>query len=276
MDRWRTRSVLVLVASAVYLYGFPSATIPYGVVVLFHAAVGILLTVLLLPFLIKLLRTGDAIVRLGWLLLTAGAVLGVALIYVGTPNRLKGWLFAHIGLCVIGSLFVATSWLASRGWLGTSATQRMLRFAGLVLLTAGIAAGTWWYREVAWNNANRIANPRMPAASIDGEGDGPQGKFSPAPRKPKMAATSPRNISCSRRPASAVTRTSTRSGTAPRTISLHSTISGIAKASSTCRMWPGCVRRNGAPVAMTLRCSSAAFSTSPSRKSWIVPKPKRV
>src|SRR5712692_8427451 len=49
MDRWRTRSVLVLAASAVYLYGFPSATIPYGVVVLFHATVGILLTVLLLP-----------------------------------------------------------------------------------------------------------------------------------------------------------------------------------------------------------------------------------
>jgi len=185
MDRWRTRSVLVLAASAVYLYGFPSATISYGVVVLFHAVVGILLTVLLLPFLIKLLRTGDAIARLGWLLLTTGAVLGVALIYVGTPNRLKGWLFAHIGLCAIGSLFVATSWLASRGWLGTSATQRVLRFAGLFLLTAGIAAGTWWYREVAWKNANRIANPRMPAASMDGEGDGPQGKFFPSSAQTK-------------------------------------------------------------------------------------------
>ena len=189
MDRWRTRSVLVLAASAVYLYGFPSATITYGVVVLFHAVVGILLTVLLLPFLIKLLRTGDAIARLGWLLLTTGAVLGVALIYVGTPNRLKGWLFAHIGLCVIGSLFVATSWLVSRGWLGTSATQRVLRFAGLFLLTAGIAAGTWWYREVAWKNANRITNPRMPAASMDGEGDGPQGKFFPSSAQTKRATT---------------------------------------------------------------------------------------
>ena len=121
MDRWRWRSVLVLAASAVYLYGFPSATIAYGTVVLFHAIVGILLTVLLLPFLLKLLSTGDAIARLGWLLLNAGAVLGVALMYVGTPNRLKGWLFAHIGLCVVGSLFVAASWLASRGWLGATA-----------------------------------------------------------------------------------------------------------------------------------------------------------
>jgi len=53
------------------------------------------------------------------------------------------------------------------------------------LLTAGIAAGTWWYREVAWNNANRIANPRMPAASMDGEGDGPQGKFFPSSAQTK-------------------------------------------------------------------------------------------
>src|SRR5579859_2196172 len=115
MDRWRSRIVLALAASAVYLYGFPSATITYGVLVLFHAAAGVVLTVLLLPFLIKVLRTGAAIARLGWLLLGAGAVLGVALVYVGTPNRLKGWLFAHIGLCVVGCLFAATAWFAAHG-----------------------------------------------------------------------------------------------------------------------------------------------------------------
>src|ERR1700726_1764609 len=135
MDRWRSRIVLALAASAVYLYGFPAATITYGVVVLFHAAAGVVLTILLLPFLIKLLHTGAAIARLGWLLLSAGAVIGVALIYLGTPSRLKGWLFVHIGLCVVGTLFVATSWLASLGWLGATAAQRVSRFAGLLLLT---------------------------------------------------------------------------------------------------------------------------------------------
>jgi Flp pilus assembly protein TadD len=191
MDRWRSRIVLALAASAVYLYGFPSATITYGVIVLFHAAAGLVLSVLLLLFLIKLLRTGAAIARLGWLLLSAGAVIGVALIYVGTPNRLKGWLFAHIGLCVVGSLFVATSWLASYGWLGTTAAERVLRFAGLLLLTAGIATGTWWYREVTWKNTNRIVNPQMPAASMDGEGDGPQGKFFPSSAQTKDGAYIP-------------------------------------------------------------------------------------
>jgi tetratricopeptide (TPR) repeat protein len=191
MDRWRSRIVLALAASAVYLYGFPSATITYAVVVLFHAAAGVVLTVLLLPFLIRLLRTGAAIARLGWLLLSAGAVIGVALIYVGTPNRLKGWLFAHIGLCVVGTLFIATSWLASRGWLGATPAERVFRFASLLLLTAGIATGTWWYREVAWKNTNRIANPRMPAVSMDGEGDGPQGKFFPSSAQTKDGAYIP-------------------------------------------------------------------------------------
>lgn len=191
MDRWRSRILLALVASAVYLYGFPTATITYGVVVLFHAAAGIVLTALLLPFLIKLLRTGALLARLGWLLLSAGAVIGAALIYVGTPNRLKGWLFAHIALCVVGTLFVAASWLASCGWLGTTVAQRVLRFAGLVLLTAGIAGGTWWCREIPWKNANRIVNPRMPAASMDGEGDGPQGKFFPSSAQTKDGAYIP-------------------------------------------------------------------------------------
>jgi Flp pilus assembly protein TadD len=191
MGRWRSRIVLVLAASAVYLYGFPSATITYGIVVLFHAVAGVVLTVLLLPTLLKLLRTGHPIARLGWLLLIVGAVLGVALIYTGTPNRLKPWLVTHIGLCVVGTLFVATSWLAAHGWLGSTALQRVLSFAGLVLMAAGIATGVWWYRDIAWKNAHRIVNPRMPASSMDGEGDGPQGKFFPSSAQTKDGAYIP-------------------------------------------------------------------------------------
>src|SRR5258707_8527507 len=180
MERWRLRSLLALVASAIYLYAFPSATITYGTLVLFHVAVGILLSVLVLPLLFRLLLVDAPLARVGWVFLAVGAVLGIALIFVGALNRLKPWLYAHIALCVIGFLFVATAWLASRGWLGTTATQRVFRFAALVLATAVIAAGTWWSREISWRNANRIVNPQMPAASMDGEGDGPQGKFFPS------------------------------------------------------------------------------------------------
>jgi Flp pilus assembly protein TadD len=185
MERWRLRSLIGLVASAVYVYGFPSANIFYFAAVLFHVAAGVVFAVLLLPFLVKLLSNSSAAARVGWLLLAAGTVLGIALIFVGTPNRLKAWLYAHIFLCVAGVFLLAASWMASRGWLGANAGQRVVRFAMLCLLTAGIAAGAWWSREVAWRNTNRIENPHMAAASMDGEGDGPQGKFFPSSAQTK-------------------------------------------------------------------------------------------
>jgi Flp pilus assembly protein TadD len=185
MERWRARSIIALGASAAYLYGFPSTTISYFAIVLFHVAVGVLLTILLLPFLIKLLRTASPLVRLGWVLMSAGAVLGIALIFVGTPTRLKPWLYAHILLCLAGTVFLVAGWLASYGWLGGGAAQRALRFAALVLATAAIATGTWWSREIAWRNANRIANPATAPATMDSEGDGPQGKFFPSSAQTK-------------------------------------------------------------------------------------------
>src|SRR2546426_4345246 len=79
-----------------------------------------------------------------------------------------------------GALCLFASWLASRGWLGSGAAQRGLGSVALLLLTAGIAAGAWWTREIAWQKANRISNPLMPPETMNGEGDGPQGKFFPS------------------------------------------------------------------------------------------------
>ncbi len=171
---------MALTLSAAYVYGYPSATIAYGVVDLLHIATGIILSVLLAAYLLRTLRGESFLARLGWILLSAGAILGMILIKVGTPTRLRAWLFAHIALCLLGTLFVLASWLDSRGWLGEGDLQRGARFAALALLTAGIAAGAWWTREIAWNQSNRITNPLMAPESMDAEGDGPQGKFFPS------------------------------------------------------------------------------------------------
>jgi tetratricopeptide (TPR) repeat protein len=191
--RWLSRSLLFLTLTAVYLYGYPSATITYGVVDLFHVAAGVVLTLLLLASLLPLLRNENNVARLGWVLLGAGALLGIVLIKIGTPLRLKSWLFAHIALCVLGTLLVAASWLNSKGWLGQTILSRGLSFAALALLTAAIAAGTWWTREAGWNNskANRIANPLMPPDSMDREGDGAQGKFFPSSAQTKDGGNIP-------------------------------------------------------------------------------------
>jgi len=178
--RWLSRILVALTLSAVYLYGYPSATIFYFIVDLLHVALGIVLAILLFFCVVRLLPRETLLGRLGWLWLAAGALLGIVLIKIGTPLRLKPWLYAHIALCVLGALFLATSWLISKGWLGESIPRRGLGFAALTLLTVGMAAGTWWTREVAWKNANRISNPPMPPETMDSEGDGPQGKFFPS------------------------------------------------------------------------------------------------
>src|SRR2546430_13946166 len=191
IKRWLSRIFVALTLSAVYLYGYPSATISYFVVDLFHVALGIALTLFLFIYAVRSLRHESFLARLGWTSLAAGALLGIVLIKIGTPLRLKPWLYAHIALCVFGSLFLATSWLISTGWLGNTVFKRGLGFAALALLTAAIAAGAWWTREVTWKNANRISNPLMPPESMDREGDGPQGKFFPSSAQTKHGGNIP-------------------------------------------------------------------------------------
>jgi Flp pilus assembly protein TadD len=191
VKRWLSRSVVALGLSAAYLYGYPAATIPYVVVDLLHIAIGILFTLFLVFYLLRLLPRVTLLARLGWILLLAGALLGIVLIKIGTPLRLKPWLYAHIALCVLGALFLAASWLFSRAWLGDGFLRRGLGFAALALLTAGIVASAWWVREAAWKSANRISNPLMPPESMDAEGDGPQGKFFPSSAQTKHGGNIP-------------------------------------------------------------------------------------
>ena len=51
MHRWRSLSLLVLAVTAVYLYAFPAANIPYPVAVLLHTSLGLLVTLGILFFL---------------------------------------------------------------------------------------------------------------------------------------------------------------------------------------------------------------------------------
>src|SRR5260370_34332523 len=105
VKRWLSRSLIALTVSAAYLYGYPSATISYGAVDLFHIAAGIVLTFLLVAYVIRSLPNETLLARFGWMLLTAGALLGIVLIKVGTPNRPKPWLVAPIALSVFAPRF---------------------------------------------------------------------------------------------------------------------------------------------------------------------------
>src|SRR5260370_16843455 len=118
VKRWLSRILIALSVTAVYLYGYPSATISYFAADLFHIAIGIVLTILLIFYLVRLLPRESLLARLGWISLAAGALLGIVLFKIGTPLRLKPSLYPHIALCVLGTPFLAASWLVSKGLLG--------------------------------------------------------------------------------------------------------------------------------------------------------------
>jgi Tfp pilus assembly protein PilF len=180
MQRWRSHSVLVLAVIAVYLYAFPAANIPYAIAVLLHSGLGILATLAILFFLFRGFSHEPLLARFGWLLLLAGGALGIILIKIGTPHRLRLWLYTHIALCLIGLLFLVASWLASKNWLNSGVLQQTFRFAVIALLIGAISSAAWWTRTIAWKNAYRVNNPAIAPATMDQEGDGPNGKFFPS------------------------------------------------------------------------------------------------
>ncbi len=168
-----------LAVSAAYLYTFPQATIFYAGVVLLHAFAGVITAALLLIALLRLLRDASFLARAGWLLLTAGAGLGIVLIKTGTPRAEWNWLYFHIVISVIGVGLLLADNLGSRGWLGSRTGATALRACICLVALAGIGYGSRYIRE-SWQTHNRIENPTMPPDSMNGEGDGPEGAFFPS------------------------------------------------------------------------------------------------
>jgi Tfp pilus assembly protein PilF len=170
--------MLVLLAlSALYLYAFPQANLVYPGVVLFHAFGGVLATVLLAAGLWRLLRQGNAVWKLGWLMLAAASVLGLVLVKIGTSHSEFRWLYAHIIVSVVGIAFLLAEFAGSRGRLSSNAAIR------LVVCLALFGALSWaahYQRESRWLTRAVIKNPTLPPATMDGEGDGPSGEFFPS------------------------------------------------------------------------------------------------
>lgn len=180
MQRWRWLSVLVLAATAVYLFGFPSATLFYFANLVLHTGLGVLVMLGLLVFFFWGIGKETLVAKLGWLFLFAGGALGLVLIKIGTAHRFKMWLYWHIGLCTLAVIFLAAAWLSQRNWLGAGGLQHALRIVLLLAATAGISAGAWWARDHLGKDRYRVKNPAIAPASMNQEGDGPHGKFFPS------------------------------------------------------------------------------------------------
>ena len=171
--------LVFLSISAAYLYAFPQANVFYAAIVLLHALAGITASVLLLIYFVRILREGKVATRVGWLLVSIGAILGLILIKTGTPRSDWNWLYAHIATSLAGAGILLADWLGRRrSSPGTVAA--ILRTAICLALLAGLFFGARYLRETRWQRHSRIENPLMPPANMNDEGDGPQGAFFPS------------------------------------------------------------------------------------------------
>jgi Flp pilus assembly protein TadD len=161
MQRARTITFGFTASTAIYLYAFPAATIPYLAIVLGHVAAGFLLAVLLL-----LTRPRSA----GWIVTAVGALLGIALTCTGASRPFAPLLYAHIGVTALGLIIL----LAAR-------TRRpALSFAVFFVAALAASGSAWALREIRWRNGYRIQNPEIAPESQATEGDGVNGLFFPS------------------------------------------------------------------------------------------------
>jgi len=177
LDRVLGLLIAFLVLSAVYLYAFPQANVLYAGVVLLHAVAGVVASALLLFWLALYWRRSELLVRLGMVFLIVGAIRGLVLIYTGTPRTEWSHLLIHIVVSFFGAALIAAATMGDRGWLRS---QPLLRVVTMLAALAVLAPAAHYLRETRWRQHGRIENPALPPASMDGEGDGPNGPFFPS------------------------------------------------------------------------------------------------
>jgi Flp pilus assembly protein TadD len=175
MQRFGQFSIAALTISAVYLYAWPAPNLFYAATVLFHVGLGVVFCVVGLLLLRDALR-GPAILKLGALVLAAGSVLGLLLIYTGTARAHWNLVYAHIGFSATAVLLLA-AWLLSRGRSRTGGFW--VAVAGLLVMTVLLSVGTAYARR-SWSKQFAIKNPPTAPLSMDDEGDGKQGPFFPS------------------------------------------------------------------------------------------------
>ncbi len=107
---------------------------------------------------------------------------GTALVIYGNLRDMENVRAAHLFSTVAFSLFAA-GWFATRLKGAVDAATQRLPSKGVAALIMAImlpAAGLFWYAGQQVEIEGRIVNPTIIPTSMDGEGDGPKGKFWPA------------------------------------------------------------------------------------------------
>ena len=170
--------VVFLLVSAVYLYTFPSPNLVYPAIVLLHVIGGVAATALLAWVVARHFHEWSALAWGGWTLFGAGGILGIVLIFTGTPHSAWNWMYLHIVLSLAAVAVLAAYALGRRGELGRFGAK-IARVAICIAVVAAISAFSYSWRDGQWLRSHIIRNRPAPT-TMDDEGDGPKGPFFPS------------------------------------------------------------------------------------------------
>jgi tetratricopeptide (TPR) repeat protein len=154
-------------------------------VIMLHVIAGVLAAVLLVPFLVRNFRNANGRLRVAFILLAVGAALGLALMRTGSTRPHTTLFYSHILIIVFALVLMLWEWLERRRFLGNFQGASIARLVAALAAVAVIGAGLRVARTELWRGAYKIQNPRMPPASMESEGDGPNGPFFPSSSQTK-------------------------------------------------------------------------------------------
>ncbi|MCU1331206.1 MAG: Tetratricopeptide repeat protein [Candidatus Angelobacter sp.] len=186
MIRWIFRRpklsllVVILSLSSAYLYVFPAANLAYIAIVLLHAAVGLVAALFLAPKVLAVVRAKSFYSDLGWLVLAAGAILGVVLLFIGTIRSHWTWMYVHVVLSFLAVALLLVKWMGAKGWQPRSRSLSVAISVLCLAVAVGAAYGGWNLRQSMWSRTYKFTNPASPPTSMNEEGDGPEGLFFPS------------------------------------------------------------------------------------------------
>jgi Flp pilus assembly protein TadD len=178
VELWMVVAILFL--SSLYLYLFPAPDLTYVAAVLLHAGLGVIALGFLVPRVVAVVRAKSIYSDLGWLVLAAGAILGVILLFIGTIRSHWGSMYAHVVLSFTAVALLFIKWVGTKGWQPKSSGVSVAITVLCLALGAGAAYGGWSLRQGMWSLAYKFANPPSPPTSMNEEGDGPAGLFFPS------------------------------------------------------------------------------------------------
>jgi tetratricopeptide (TPR) repeat protein len=185
----------LLLVNTLYLALFASPTIFYFANVVLHIALGFALGVVFSRRLFEWWSVLPLFARAGALVLAAGLLFGVAIVFLGAAGQYRWLLPTHIGLTLSGGAFV----LGYGVVVGSRRATRGVNVAAgaavvFVLLTALASMGMSTLRDTSARRAYRIENPTVVPTSMNEEGRGPSSPFFPSSADTNVRGIIPANF----------------------------------------------------------------------------------